>query len=190
MNNITNIEGRGQYRVEGEGARRHGVVNVTMSDHEVTSVNREVHKGGLIDGSNSPFKNRPALGDDLCKGIDLETAVQSNYAVNGYRVIDGIRYVTGRDHAFRWSPTDPEVVQTYNFTLKPGDPKTAHRQGWRDAFRVKGHVPSMMIHEKAKSAAARRDANTAHRTTGEEHNRNMCLIQLRNEGALKTSKRK
>lgn len=180
VNKIEDIQGRGQYTVEGEGARRHGIVNVTMTDQETTSVNREVHEGGLIDGSNSPFKNRPALGSDLCKGIDLEDAVYSNYARHGHTVVDGVRYVKGCDHAFRWSPTDPEVVQTYNTTID----ETDHRFGWRDSFRVKGRVPSMNVHKKAEPKKARKDAGSVHRTTGVEAGRNNCLIQQRNEGAL------
>ena len=185
-NNIESVKSGKQYTVSGQGAKRHSTAKVTMSDGKTTKVNRDVNKGGNVDGSNSRLKNRVSTADLMIHGASLEEAVFQAYANHGWTTVDGERCPRGRDHAFRISPTDSNMVQTFNVTID----ETDHRYGWRDSFSIAKAAPDMMTHEKAKAKAPRRDANTAHRTTGEEWNRNQCMIQLRNEGALKAPKRK
>lgn len=185
-NRINNVESGKQYTVSGQGAKRHSTAKVTMSDGKETTVNRDVNNRGTgnVDGSNSRLKNRVTVADLMIHGMGLEEAVQTAYARNGHRWIDGEYVVTGRDHGFRISPTDSNMVQTFNFTID----ETDHRYGWRDSFSIAKTVPNMMTHEKGKAEAPRTDAGKAHRTTGEEWNRNQCMIQLRNEGELKVRK--
>lgn len=184
VNKVETVRGVHQYTVNGQGSKRHSDADVKMTDGKVTRVNRDVNKGALVDGSNSPKKNRVTVASVMIKGADLDEAVIACYAVHGYRVIEGQRVVTGRDNGFRISPKDPNVVQTYNFTVPESDP----RHQWRDAFRIDGAVANMETHAKAKAKAPRADAGKTHQTQGVEYNRNRSLIQQRNEGALKVRK--
>ena len=183
---IESVKGGNQYTVSGQGAKRHSTASVKMSDGMVTNVNRDVNKGGLVDGSNSWKKNRSKTGKLMIEGKTLQEAVFEAYANHGYVVVDGVKYVRGRDHAFRISPTDPDVVETFNVTISPDD----HRFGWRPSFSISGQVPSMEVHVKAKAKAPRTDNGGTHDTQKVEMNRNKCLIQHRLNGALKAPKRK
>lgn len=180
-NNIINIEKGNLYTVKGTGARRHSNVNVTMSDGKTTKVNRDVNKGGLVDGSNSYKKNRVTVASLMIKGMSLEDAVFTAYSYHGYTVVDGVRYVRGRDHAFRMNGDN---IETFNVTID----ETDNRYGWRVSANIAKTVPDMEQHEKAKATKARSDSGKAHQTQGAEYNRNNCLIQYRNNGALKAKK--
>ena len=180
-NKIENISNGNLYTVKGQGARRHSNVNVTMSDGKTTRVNRDVNKGGLVDGSNSAKKNRVTVASLMIKGMALEDAVFTAYANHGYTVVDGVRYVRGRDHAFR---LNGDNIETFNVTID----ETDHRYGWRVSANIAKTVPDMEQHEKAKASAPRSDNGKTHQTTGAEYNRNNCLIQYRNNGALKAKK--
>lgn len=177
-NKIESITKGNQYTVKGTGARRHSNVNVTMSDGKTTRVNRDVNKGGLVDGSNSYKKNRVTVASLMIKGMSLEDAVFTAYAHHGYTMVNGVRYVRGRDHAFR---LNGDTIETFNITIG----KTDHRYGWRPSADISKRVPDMEIHEKAKATDERSDKGKAHNTQGSEYNRNQCLIQYRNEGKLK-----
>ena len=178
-NKIESISKGNQYTVKGTGARRHSNVNVTMSDGLTTRVNRDVNKGGLVDGSNSYKKNRVTVASLMIKGMSLEDAVFTAYSNHGYTVVDGVRYVRGRDHAFR---LNGDTIETFNITID----ETDHRYGWRVSANIAKAVPDMEQHEKAKATKARSDNGKSHQTQGAEYNRNQCLIQYRNNGALKT----
>lgn len=183
---IKTVKGNGQYTVSGQGSKRHGVASVTMTDGKTTRVNRDVNKGGLVDGSNSWKKNRSKAGKLMIEGKTLQEAVFEAYANHGYVVVDGVKYVRGCDHAFRISPINPDVVETYNVTI----PETDHRFGWRPSFSISAQVPNMEVHEKATAKKQRSDAGKVHDTTGTEYDRNQCLIQHRLNGDLKAPKRK
>ena len=178
LNNIEDIRGRNQYTVMGQGNKRHSNIDVTMSDGVTTRVNRDVNSGALVDGSNSSKKNRVTVASLVISGMSLEEAVFTAYANHGYTVVDGVKYVRGRDHAFRMVGDD---IETFNVTI----PETDHRYGWRVSANVSKKAPAMAQHKKAEPKKARKDTGSAHRTNGVETNRNQCLIQLRNEGKLK-----
>lgn len=180
-NKIESITKGNLYTVKGQGARRHSNVNVTMSDGLTTRVNRDVNKGALVDGSNSYKKNRVTVASLMIQGMNLEDAVFTAYANHGYTVVDGVRYVRGRDHAFRMNGDN---IETFNVTID----ETDHRYGWRVSASIAKAVPDMEQHEKAKATKARSDNGKAHNTQGAEYNRNQCLIQYRNNGALKAKK--
>lgn len=184
VNKIESVKGAVQYTVSGQGARRHSNADVKMSDSKVTRVNRDVNKGALVDGSNSWKKNRSTTGKLMIEGMSLNNAVFTAYSNHGYTMVDGVKYVRGRDHAFRISPVNPDIVETFNVTI----PQSDHRYGWRPSFSISAQVPDMEQHEKAKASTPRSDSGKAHRTTGSESNRNRSMIQQRNEGALKVKK--
>ena len=178
LNNIEDIRGRNQYTVMGQGSKRHSNIDVTMTDGVTTRVNRDVNTGSLVDGSNSPKKNRVTVANLVISGMSLEEAVFTAYANHGYTVVDGVEYARGRDNAFRMNGDN---IETFNITI----PETDHRYGWRVSANVSKKVASMAQHKKAKASEPRSDAGKTHRTNGVETNRNQCLIQLRNEGKLK-----
>lgn len=180
-NKIESITKGNQYTVKGTGSRRHSNVSVTMSDGLTTRVNRDVNTGALVDGSNSAKKNRVTVASLVIKGMSLEDAVFTAYAHHGYTMVNGVRYVRGRDHAFRMNGDN---IETFNVTID----ETDHRYGWRVSANIAKTVPDMEQHEKAKATKARSDSGKTHQTQGTEYNRNNCLIQYRNNGALKAKK--
>lgn len=180
--NVESVKGGVQYTVNGQGAKRHSTASVKMTDGKVTIVNRDVNKGALIDGSNSKKKNRVSVAALMIQGMSLDEAVFKSYANHGYVVVDGVKYVRGRDHAFRMNGND---IETFNVTI----PVTDHRYGWRVSANIANTVPHMAQHDKAKADAPRTDLGGVHETEKIEMNRSQCLIQHRLNGALKAKKR-
>ena len=171
-NTIVNVEKTGVQLRRADG-KIDSVVSVTTSDGRKSENTRRVAKGGYRAGSHYAGDEKCLrTADMLCKGVDLMTALRTNYAKCG---------ITRQGVA--WASEFYYKVEGGILYRKT---KSAQHQtnGWDPADDCTGRIPQEILNS-FNGEEDRTESPNGYQTSGTDNNRNRGVLEARRHGLLK-----
>lgn len=171
-NVVTSIEKTGVSLRRADGTMD-SVVKITTADGETSENTRRTAKGGYRAGSHYAGDEKCLrTASLLCKGVDLLTALKSNYAKCGLTK-KGLYWASEFYFSF-------EGGILYRMT------KSAKHEthGWAPAYDCRGRVPQEILND-FNGEETRKQSPNGYETEGEDNNRNRGVLEARRHGLLK-----